>query len=241
VASAIDENGEQLFPRKWNHDFIDMPVVQKQHQPTFAAETMSSIVRKAEGQEQVLYALLAGTGLRVGEAIGLEIRHLSADCRTVTVEQSCWEGELQTPKTRNAYRQVDLCASLADLLKAFVGDRRSGLLFTNRTGKPLSQTNLLRRSLHPILAELKVEKAGFHAMRRFRTTWLRKQRAPEDLIKFWLGHAKESVTDGYSKLADDVEFRTQVAEELGTGFVVPGSMRPMRPRICEERKAAVAA
>jgi len=49
-------------------------------------------------------------------------------------------------------------------------------------------------------------------MRRFRTTWLRKQRAPEDLIKFWLGHAKESVTDGYSKLADDVEFRAEVAE-----------------------------
>ena len=75
-----------------------------------------------------------------------------------------------------------------------------------------SQTNLLRRSLHPILAELKLEKAGLHAMRRFRTTWLRKQRAPEDLIKFWLGHAKESVTDGYSKLADDVEFRAEVAE-----------------------------
>jgi integrase len=94
-----------------------MPVVQKQHQPTFAAETMSSIVRKAEGQEQVLYALLAGTGLRVGEAFVLEIRHLSADCRTITVEQSCWEGDIQTPKTRNAYRKVALCASLADLLK----------------------------------------------------------------------------------------------------------------------------
>jgi integrase len=39
-----------------------------------------------------------------------------------------------------------------------------------------------------------------------RATWLRKQRAPEDLIQFWLGHAKQSVTDGYSKLAEDVEF-----------------------------------
>src|SRR5438067_5768813 len=92
VASAIDENGEQLFPRKWNHDFIDLPIVENQHQPAFDAETMSSIVRKADGQEQILYALLAGTGLRVGEALGLEIRHLSCDCRTITVDQSCWEG-----------------------------------------------------------------------------------------------------------------------------------------------------
>jgi len=61
VASAIGDDGEELFPRKWNHDFIDMPVVEKQHQPTFTAETMSAIVEKADGQEQVLYALLAGT------------------------------------------------------------------------------------------------------------------------------------------------------------------------------------
>ena len=85
----------------------------------------------------------------------------------------------------------------------------------------MSQANVLRRSLHPILQELGVERAGFHAMRRFRTTWLRKQRAPEDLIRFWLGHAKQSMTDGYSMLAQDVAFRQEVAEKLGAGFDVP--------------------
>lgn len=245
VASALDKNGEQLFPRKWNHEFIDLPIVEGQRQPTFASETVNKIIQKANGQERVLLALLAGTGLRVGEALGLEVKHLSSDCRTITVEQSCWGGEIQTPKTKNAYRQVDLYPALADLLQAFVKDRRSGLLFANKAGRPLSQTNLLRRSLHPVLTELGVEKAGFHAMRRFRTTWLRKQRAPEDLIKFWLGHAKQSVTDGYSKLADDVEFRKQVAEEIGTGFVVPAyeeePLRPMRRRKSEERTVGVAA
>ena len=29
VASAVNEEGEQLFPRKWNHEFVDMPVVDK--------------------------------------------------------------------------------------------------------------------------------------------------------------------------------------------------------------------
>lgn len=241
LASAIDDNGEQVFPRRWNHDFIDLPVVENQHQPSFTAETMSAIVQKADGQDQVLYALLAGSGLRVGEALGIEIKHLSADCRTITVEQSCWEGAIQTPKTKNAYRQVDLCTPLADLLRAFVGDRQSGLVFSNRVGKPLSQTNMVRRSLHPILKQLGVEQTGFHAMRRFRTTWLRKRQAPEDFIKFWLGHAKKSVTDSYSKLADDEEFRKEVVEKIGTGFAVPASMRPMRPRILVERSAAVAA
>jgi integrase len=131
-------------------------------------------------------------------------------------------------------------SALAALLKAFVGERQSGLLFFNRTGKPLSQTNVARRSLHPILEELKVEKTGFHAMRRFRTTWLRKQRAPEDLIKFWLGHAKQSVTDGYSKRAEDLEFRREVVEKVGTGFAVPAPMIPMVLRISEERTEVAA-
>jgi integrase len=104
---------------------------------------------------------------------------------------------------------------------------------------------LLRRSFHPILAELAIAKAGFHAMRRFRTTWLRKQRAPEDLIKLWLGHAEQSVTDGYSKLADDVEFRNEVTEKLGTRFEIPAyeekSVIPMRRRKSKERAVGVAA
>jgi len=133
-----------------------------------------------------------------------------------------------------------VCPTVAALLRAFLGERRSGLLFSNRSGKPLSQTNVARRSLHPILEELKVEKTGFHAMRRFRTTWLRKQRAPEDIIKFWLGHAKESVTDTYSKLADDGDFRKQVAETVGTGFEVPSVLRPMRPKKSKEKRLEVA-
>jgi hypothetical protein len=90
-----------------------------------------------------------------------------------------------------------------------------------------------------------VDKAGFHAMRRYRTTWLRKQRAPEDLIKFWLGHSETSVADSYSKLADDVESRKQVAEAVGTDFAVSAHvakiMRPKRPRKSDERTVAVAA
>jgi integrase len=241
VGSALDDNGDQLFPRKWNNEFIDLPVIENQKQPTFTQDVMTAIVEKGCGQDQVLYVLLAGTGLRVGEALGLEVKHLSADCRTITIEQSCWQGSIQSPKTKSAYRQIDVSADIANLLKQFIGDRESGLIFANGAGRPLSQTNVVRRSLHPILEELGVEKTGFHAMRRFRATWLRKQRTPEDLIRFWLGHAKSSMTDGYSKLADDIDYRREVAEKIGTGFTVPTSMRPMIPRKRKQEVELVAA
>ena len=65
------------------------------------------------------------------------------------------------------------------------------------------------------------EKCGFHAFRRYRVTHLRKQRVPEDLIKFWIGHAPETVTDGYSKMKEDSEFRAFTAEKAGLGFHMP--------------------
>ena len=95
----------------------------------------------------------------------------------------------QAPKTQNAYRKVDLAPELAEMLKGYLGPLRGGFIFANGNGNPLSQTNVVRRKLHPILKDLGITKQGFHGTRRFRATWLRKQMAPEDLIKFWLGRA----------------------------------------------------
>jgi integrase len=72
--------------------------------------------------------------------------------------------------------------------------------------------------LHTILKRLGMPKLGFHAFRRFRVTHLRKNMVPEDLIKFWIGHAPQTVTDVYSKVKNDVQFRRGVAEKVGLGF-----------------------
>ena len=224
VASAVNEEGEQLFPRKWNHEFVDMPVVDKskQNTPHFTSEVITGILASSKGYKQMFCALLGGTGLRAGEALGLEVdKHISVDFRTLYVRQKVRRGQLEDfLKTEGGRRDVDLCPALAEMLKKYVGERTSGFLFRNKNGNSFSQTNLLRRGLHPALKKLGQPKAGFHAFRRFRTTWLRKNRTPEDFIRFWLGHADESVTDGYSKLREDVEYRREVADKIGLGFEI---------------------
>jgi integrase len=136
------------------------------------------------------------------------------------VEQSVFAGRVQAPKTQAAYRKVDLAGPLAAMVRSFVGNRKSGLVFANACGNPLSQTNLLRRKFHPLLKELGVEKQGFHGTRRLRLTWLRKENTPDDLIRFWLGHSSSAIGDRYSKLSEDLTFRQEVAERVGLGFVV---------------------
>ena len=72
-----------------------------------------------------------------------------------------------------------------------------------------------------MLEQLKAPKAGNHAFRRFRVTHLRKNLVPKDLEHFWMGHADEEIGDLYSKLMNDVQYRKDVAERVGTGFDVP--------------------
>jgi integrase len=225
VASAVNEEGEQLFPRKWNHEFVDMPVVDKskQNTPHFTSEVIAGILKSSKGYKQMFCALLGGTGLRAGEAIGLEIdKHISRDFRTLYIRQKVRRTKLELfLKTDAGRRDVDLCPALAAVLKSYVGDRTSGFLFHNRKRNFLSQTNLLRRGLHPALGKLKQPKAGFHAFRRYRLTWLRKNRVHADLERFWMGHENETVGDGYSKMKEDVAFRLEQAETVGLGFVLP--------------------
>jgi integrase len=167
---------------------------------------------------------LAGTGLRIGEAFGLKIGdHLSGDFSTIRVRQSVWRGSVQTPKTDNAVREIDVPSSLAAFLKASVGGRTSGFLFQTESGRPLTQRNVLRDGLGKIRREMKLEDGkAFHSFRRFRTAHLRKNRVPWDLQKLWLGHANKDVTDRYAEqLKEDVEWRQQETERAGLGFKLP--------------------
>jgi integrase len=238
VGSAVNEDGDRVHPRTWNHEFIDLPEVKNQRQPTFTAAVMKGIAGGSEGREQMLFILLGSTGMRIGEALGLEIdKHISSDFSTLHVRQKVWNGQIQSfLKTENGIRDVDLPPSITPILKKFVGDRTTGLLFPSKNGRPLFQSRILRFALHPLLKTLHQPKSGAHAFRRFRTTWLRKQHAPEDLIRFWLGHANGSITDRYSKLNEDVAFRKKVAEQVGLGFELPKESSKLHPKpsICTQ-------
>jgi len=73
IASAVTPEGEQLYPRNWNFHFIGLPVIdeKKQSKPSLTTNEVEQILERARGRYKVLFALLAGTGLRIGEALGL--------------------------------------------------------------------------------------------------------------------------------------------------------------------------
>jgi len=216
VASAVNSEGEQIHPRKWNHNFIGLPIVDpnKQHRPTVTETELGEILASSKGQYVMLFTLLAGTGLRIGEALGLKSSDLSPDCRVLYVRRSIWNGQEQEPKTPAAVREVDIAEPLSQVLRAFVVNK-SGYLFATKSGRSLQQRNV-RRALHA-----SGKKVGFHAFRRFRTETLRRAQVPEDLTKLWLGHSKSSVTDFYAGgLSKDLAWRRKWCDEVGLGFSI---------------------
>lgn len=159
--------------------------------------------------------------------------------------QKAWRSEIHDfLKTDSGYREIDLCPALAAMLKEYLDKRKealgSDLLFQSKSGKPLHQSNVLRRALHPILQNLNEPKCGCHAFRRFRITHLRKNGVPEDLINYWVGHAGKSVTDAYNKLKLDLAFRKEVAGRVGLGFELPSKETVIGPNGLKLETAPVA-
>ncbi len=260
VASVINEKGEEVYPRKWNANFIDMPVVnpKKQKTPSFTGEIVTGIIatreytyrdternvdvkRKLKDVHRMLFVLCAASGLRFGEALGSEIPSVSPDGSRIRICKKAWQGQMHDfLKTKNGEREIDLHPSVAKMLREFIGARKSGLLFRSRSGRPLHQSNILRRVLHPILAQLGQPKCGLHAFRRFRNTYLRNYTStPPGVYRFWMGHASadgdtfagagESMSDRYDKAEHERALRKGWAERAGLGFELPSKIRVIGP------------
>jgi integrase len=221
--------------KEW--DDIDLGRPARSTQRYFTDEQLGRIIEAAEGQYKVLFALLAGTGMRIGEAAGLCVEDVDLDAQVIRVRRGIFNGQEITPKTDAGVRDVDIDETLNEMLKDFIGDRKSGRLFATRRGTPLAHGNIRNRVLTPLLKTLGIPKAGLHAFRHSRVTMLRKARTPEDLQKRWIGHSSLAIGDRYNHASEEVEYRRAALSHVGLDRIV----RPNGPKSDSEiRRAAEA-
>jgi hypothetical protein len=99
------------------------------------------------------HILRPATGMRIAEALALNIdEHISPDCAVIQVRQQVKGNKIaRCLKTDAAYRDIDLCPEVAELLKTYIGNR-SGLLFPSKTGK--IPDGLLKRAQTPTSPEV---------------------------------------------------------------------------------------
>jgi integrase len=247
VASAVDPNtGKSLFPVEWNSKFIDAPTIGAQHQPCLTANELRVCIENAgSAQEKLFYCVLAGSGLRVSEALSIHVAGTpdqtswDHDNGSIRVRSSVYQDKEQLRlKTPSASRTVDLDPRLNSLIAQYVAAHKiqpGAFLFQSRTGHSMYLvTATARLAKHGECAK------GFHAFRRFRITYLRDFGVREEIIRFWVGHSGKGVTDLYSKLAENAELRKQWASKCGLGFDLPKLCDPGAPPPQFSKTAALA-
>jgi hypothetical protein len=63
------------------------------------------------------------------------------------VERAVWRGKVQSPKTKNAIREIPVPFQIVDALRFHVGNRTEGFVFTTKNGTPWNSDLLLKRHL----------------------------------------------------------------------------------------------
>jgi len=237
VKSLKAPNGEPVHKRTWCAETMDLPIVEysEQKRPSLKATTVSGLISGSAGQEQALYVLLAATGMRISEILGLEVRHIINDGRTIKVEQQVEKDRpriVKYLKTNASKREIDLHPDVAEYLRQYTAGK-SGLLFHTANGTPHLYGNLEDRWLTPRLAKMGLDEKGmgWHAFKRFRKTWLRGQRCLEDINNFWMAHRPKTMSEVYSHLHEEVEMRLAEAERVGSGFVIPKDVAVVVPTV----------
>lgn len=212
------KSGLPIHNLKWNREYLELPKIDRDEQnvPAFTSEQIDKLIAESEGDERMLYILLACTGLRIGECLGLDIRHVLNDGRTLNIEQSVNRfGELTGLKTRAAKRPVDVTIEVAAHIREFIKDK-GGLLFATANDTPHLVGNLRSRWLQERFPDY-----GFHSFRRYRVTHLDAVRAHGHLMKLRTGHALSGVTEQYAEsLKRNIALRLDEAERVGTGLVL---------------------
>src|SRR5207249_11095178 len=147
--------GETVW-REWK---LSLPEVPVKEQRCFSPKEMLQIINATSGRWKALFATLASTGLRCGEAFGLHVEDLDLSAHRIYVRRSVWNGEEVSVKTRRGYRTVNIEPALADMLAAHLGQRKGGRVFQTRNCTPLCKSNV-RRKLNQILKKLNLASAG---------------------------------------------------------------------------------
>ena len=132
---------------------------------------------------------------RIGELLGLEVSDVDFLRRTIRVErQRAQSGELTPPKSKSSGRTVPVGQSVIDALAAYLkaGGRKSGPLFVNALGQPLTYRQW--KPLWNAAAEVAKVEATAHALRHSYASALIAGGASVKQVQMVLGHASAVLT-----------------------------------------------
>jgi integrase len=201
-----------LIPRNVA-DAVKAPQVHKKEVTPLTPAEVTVLLSAASGDRlEALYVAAIHTGLRRSELLGLKWTDIDLDARTLSVQRSLdKDGTFNPPKRSKSRRTVKLTPQAAEALRAHRVRQNEerlqlgslwedrGLVFPNRSGKPMNADYLHHRGFKPLLEKAGLSGFTFHSLRHTCATLLLSKNINPKIVSEMLGHATIAQTmDTYS-------------------------------------------
>lgn len=173
-------------------------------------------------RDKFLFRLLAGTGIRIGEALGLRHEDVDVSGPTVAIAQ---RQNVNRARAKTWNRRIpvsgDVIRAYSDYLHVEYGDLDSDYVFVNLWGTPIGRP-MTYGSVYDLVKRLRRRTGiefGPHSFRHSYATALLRRAVPAEVVRDLMGHASIATTvDTYGHLSVDDSRRALVA----AGILEPG-------------------
>ncbi len=179
LSHAVDNDLIQRSPLRGRY----RPVVPRREKPVWTPEQVRTILSAAPQAYRCLFTCAALTGVRMGELLALQWKHVDLEKRQIRIEQSLWHGQLIPPKTAASVRTMPigemLRKALADHHRNSCHTSSADFIFCKPDGSPHEPTGLRRDVLYPMLDRSGIQRqarsSGFHAFRHAAASFINAQ------------------------------------------------------------------
>lgn len=160
---------------------------------------------------------VAYTGVRRGEACGIQWKNVDFENNTITIERTRDDNGIRPPKTKNSYRTILVDPFLMNQLKTYrkwcmeimlsVGYKFTGdsFVFTNhQTGEPIKD-NSVWYAFSKTLKKANLPKITLHGLRHTHCTILLNQGLNVQVIAGRLGNTPQMIYEVYGHILKELE------------------------------------
>lgn len=213
-------------------DGIEPPQKDTQERPCYDAQQSAQLVRALEdapAKWRAFVLLLLGSGMRCGEAVGLDWRCVDFEKKEIRIEQACGYAKgtgqyIKEPKTKSGKRTIKIDGNTLEALRLWKREQAQqklklaaiwqdeGAVFTQDDGKRMNihaPTHWFKKFLkaHDLPA------LNLHGLRHTSASLLLANGAPMTDVSHRLGHSRVSTTmdiyshayeEGNARLADQI-------------------------------------
>ena len=167
-------------------------------------------------REKVVDYLGLFIGMRPGEILALQRRHIAEDCSELVIEQRLYRGNIDDPKTTSSRRTVGIPSETAAVLREWmkvVGRKPNAWVFASENpAKPMWRDNVWYRHMQPKLEKVGLGWANFQVLRRTHASLGHDLKVDPKVAADQRGHGIGVALDVYTQ--SSIEARRGAAEKL---------------------------